>query len=48
MMFFVPPLEMSKFLKDVASSIMRFKTDPLQEYDTEYLDIDKLLSLYVE
>ena len=48
MLFFVAPEAMSKFMKQIEHSTQRFRKNPKDAFDTEYICVDKLLFLYME
>ena len=45
---FVLPTDMTKWNMTVKRIIKKIKRDPSDDYDTEYVDVDQLLAMYVE
>ena len=45
---FVLPTDMTKWNMTVKRIIKKIKRDPNDDYDTEYVDVDQLLGMYVE
>jgi hypothetical protein len=45
---FVPPTDMSKWNMTVKRIIKKIKRDPSDDYDTEYVDVDQLLGMYMD
>jgi len=45
---FVLPTDMTKWNMTVKRIIKKIKRDPSDDYDTEYVDVDQLLGMYVE
>ena len=45
---FVLPTDMTKWNMTVKRIIKKIKKDPADDYDTEYIDVDALLKMYIE
>ena len=45
---FVLPTDLTKWNLMVKRTIKKIKRDPGDEYDTEYVDVDTLLSMYID
>ena len=45
---FVQPADMGKWSVMVKRIIKKIKRDPTEDFDTEYVDIDTLLNMYME
>lgn len=45
---FIPPQDISRWNKTVSMLIKKKKADPMDDFETDFIDIDTLFSLYVE
>lgn len=45
---FVVPTDLKKWELNLKRFIKKIKKDPSDDYDTEYIDVDQLLSLYID
>ena len=47
-MTFILPTDMTKWKIGVKRMIKKIKKDPSDDYDTEYVDVDVLMTMYVD